>query len=121
KPSPKFAPSLLPMTPTMIPSDRFSKKVAPEPVPTQPGARHFGVGVYPQAIHSRAAQLEALNFSCHSLRQLAAESHFTRYFVRNETRFDVLANFRCQLFRSLALRAQHHMRHRIHQTARIRL
>src|SRR5882762_8615530 len=96
----KLAPSPLPTTPTMILSDRFRFVV-------------FRGGPWPARFYSRAAQFEALNFPRHGLRQLATESYFARHFVRYEPRFDVLANFRRQLFRSFTLRAQYHVRHGI--------
>src|SRR5213596_2414982 len=64
-----------------------------------------------------AAQLEALDFPCHRLRQLAAESHFPRNFVRYEPLFDVLANFRRQFLRALRIPAQYHMRDGIRKSA----
>src|SRR5207247_6078329 len=66
-----------------------------------------------------AAQLEALDFPCHRLRQLAAESHFPRNFVRYEPRFDVLANFRRQFLRALRIPAQYHMRDGIRKSAHV--
>src|SRR6267154_2022985 len=103
--SPKFAPSPLPMTPTMKRLDPFSENVAPGLSPAA-----LWRGCFSAKTHSRAAQFEALDFSCRCFRQLAAESHFPRHFVRYEPRFDVLANLRRQFLRTLRIPAQHHMR-----------
>src|SRR5216683_6517294 len=64
---------------------------------------------------STAAQLEALNFSRHRFRQLAAKAHFTRHFVRDEPCLDVLANLRRQFLRPFEPSAQDNISHGVSQ------
>src|SRR5207244_9030736 len=112
-----FAPSPLLTTLTMMPPDPFFENISPGGIcPDQIGSPPaFWCAGESRKLYSRAAQLETLNFSRHRFRQFAAKSHFARHFVRDEPRFDVLADFRRQFLRALHAPEHPHNRPRTRQ------
>src|SRR6266851_7017176 len=115
--SPKFAPSPPPMTTSRVSPGQSDESAARrfQSVFRSRTRLAFYENIRGCEYRSTAAQLEALNFSRHRFRQLAAKAHFTRHFVRDEPCLDVLANLRRQFLRPFEPSAQDNISHGVSQ------